>query len=829
MPATSLTLKLETQGEEDSGGESPKILVKSKLNNNTTTMMEEGKENDDRESVLSREIIELQHQLDRAHEDLQYSQSELSLLDEEKSNRIECLEERLHNMEENEVKLSETVSELEEIEKKLREKIKSYENAATAGSSDNVGVSSVKSSSTDKINELSDENQSLKSHVQQLLQRETKLQEKVADLEENLNQEQTQEQLESEELKETIRGLREKNERLVEELYKTKLENNELQEHVDQLIEDNKGDSSYEQTPFNQSRDSVNEQMTEKVKELESEIERLKDELLKAKLDAMKTLKESGDFPEGYDSLQDLQNRLKDLESKETELNNKLLHFESDNKELLQENSNLKQNLQVKQSVVSETESKLKEKIEVLQDAEEKLMEQNDVLGEANEQLKEQVARLSEKVADSQGSSEELQVKLGHMRKREQGLLQVIETIKQKHELSAKQDESEKEDTNKQQQHELNSLKEKVSILVDSESKLMDQLEEREERISTLETQIEQYKESATHYELEKVEVAEKLKRLQILEEMHEGNVKLQQIAEERIAKLEESEQVLKEKLVCMESQEKLGDNDDDGVSVENTYLQKQVLELEGVVEDYETVLQQNKTEHQQLTSKLSELEDNEKILKNKINELQVKNNELQKTVQNLQEHQQRQENGVSLLNGHCRNNNNDSELEDSPLTLSDIKSVVIPKTVDTLQSSSRRENLRSLLNDYNNSSPESSSQSLTNPVEDSQDLTYSPVDDSTIQVMSEEEVVAKLYEIQRVESVQRAKIKEMKEHLDYFRRAMEVVAAALEADAELPVLKMRPKSMDSDFETRVNELVKSEVVLKLKVLEMEKKYTILR
>ena len=45
-----------------------------------------------------------------------------------------------------------------------------------------------------------------------------------------------------------------------------------------------------------------------------------------------------------------------------------------------------------------------------------------------------------------------------------------------------------------------------------------------------------------------------------------------------------------------------------------------------------------------------------------------------------------------------------------------------------------------------------------------------------------------------------------------------------MEKDAEMPVLKVRPESVTSEIEEQVSGLVKTEIGLKIRILEYEKR-----
>jgi chromosome segregation ATPase len=777
-----------------------------------------------RESALKRQISELQQELDKAHEELRYSHDELILLEEEKNSRIDALQEQLAAMEENELKLNETVLDLEEIEKQLKQKMEKYESDGEKPE--------------DLVKNLVESEKKLEGQVQQMADYQQELIQKIQDYEKQLEEykpvkkELVDKQLNS--VNEQIKGVNiedsEQNmqdivakltiqgEQMSKEIYELKLENKELQEHIDQLI-DERDESSNEPTPLDRSKDSVKDNVAERMKELENEIENLKDQLLQAKLDAIKTLKDSEEFPDA--SLEDMNSRLKDFEHKEAEMNETLKEFEDKNKKLSEENTILK----------SQNVDRLTDTIEVLKDAEFRLLDKVEVLEDENSQLRDQVARLSVKVVDSQGSTEELQVKIGHMRKREQGLLQVIETLKEK------QSEEQGKKSPQQDSEEMMKLKEKVDILMDSESKLMDKLEERAELVENLKEQVDKYRETAHLYEMEKIETTEKLKRLNILEEMQKDHVKLQKIAQERIEELEASEKSLQDQLEQVQIK---GDEcSSSGDEAELTSLKKQVIDLEQVLEKYETRIQQNQSEQKQLLEQLNEADDNEKHLQIQINQLQQQINELTEKNVLLEKHLHKMDASLPLTLDELTSEpelikessqtglySKPKELPSSQTKTTDAQSE--PKEVVSKHDDKNSSNQKQM----NTQCDDGSHQVVEIPSlqQDTETLrTFSPLDVAAMESLPHDELVIKLQELQEVENFHRIKIREMTEHLNCFRKAMEIVALSLEKDAEIPILKMKPKSSLTDSEQRIDDLVKAEVTLKLKVLELEKRESLLK
>ena len=840
------------------------------------------------EAVLRNRVTELEHRLEAAGEEVRQAQSELLTLEEDSSKRIQSLEEQIQSMEENETRLSETVSELGEIEKDLRKKVEIYENNPTTASSGAVLSSHGKDIDglvkqeeiCDKNLKRADSEQNLRDTVEQMSVNETVLHKRLSELEDKLKR---------------YEGEKAQNTGQLPSSDSVFVPMTEVASHAD--VDTSKSNNSKSST-------NVSCQMSEN-KDCDD-------------ISAVSVSDNSEHLPAEGSSMNNLNMTLQKVEAAKTNLENEIEMLQQKNNVLVQQMQDMSEKGQKEQG-------QLHKQLEVFKTAECNLMEQVGVLEEENLTLKGQIERLSEKVSDSQGGTEELELKLSHMRKREKGLLQVIDTLKEKIDQSAAND-AESQESVKQ---EVIQLREKVDILLDGEEKLMDKLQEKEEieialrasiekyktaldqsekdkeemvdvgeglrkRLEALEEEekrsaeekktsedshkkqieeyeeilnvyemekvkrneveenlrksLEEYKQSVNQHELDKVGISEKLKRLEILEEMQEGNNKLQQIANRRIAELEASEEDLTMKVRILEQALENEDKDTGSAKMYNEqersqrilHLQREVAELESVVEDYEHQIRDGKKVQKELRMELQQAEIKEESLGVKVKQLQGRNEELLAAVQSMQEQ-------VVELQG--QNLQQKALVSSGDQSIGDIAESIGRSTV-TEEGTSQDQPLRS--NDLHCVVPEiitpASNQILLQslmPVMGKDDLStnenrgsddhrpssqpQTPVDAEMLSNMTQEEILTKLQQLQQMDGFHRIKIEELCDNLEQFRKAVEVIAVAMEADADSPVLKMKPKLRDGDFESRVNEMVKCEVALKLRVLELEKKEATLR
>ena len=133
----------------------------------------------------------LKNQIEKLQESEKNLKHQLYVLEDEKDTKIENLQEKLGNMVENEIKLSQTLNEMEEIERDLRIKISSYENLYAASGEPKV------EKFHHQIRELELAEHSLLDRLDELEQNEHVLQEKLQ-VAEKTYQERIQELEESE-------------------------------------------------------------------------------------------------------------------------------------------------------------------------------------------------------------------------------------------------------------------------------------------------------------------------------------------------------------------------------------------------------------------------------------------------------------------------------------------------------------------------------------------------------------------------------------------------------------------------------------------------------
>lgn len=395
----------------------------------------------DSDPDLLQTIQELETDLEQARTQFEEAHEEFDHHEEELQRRIRALERQvieLRDQSEDEGNVTVLEARIEELEQdlgKARERMEKVQELEQDLGNARERVDRVEELEQ-RIEQMAEKDRRLNETIEDLCKIEDGLKDRgwdeeramlrnrVKELEGIVSQYETESGEKIEELMRSVEELTTREGELVEKMYQMTLENQELQEHVDELLESESGRES----------DAVAE-LNMRIHELEAENETLKDEVLMSKLD---TISKTDDV---LDTAKELKVRVDELEQNEHELKAKIKAFG-------REIESLNEMLDIK----GRENGQLLDKIDVLSRSEDKLMEQLEYVEEQNEQLSEQLRRRP--ADDSRDDS------------REEELLAEVARLQE--ELSR--------DDNK----ELMQLRNKVDILLDTEEKLIDRLQQQE-------------------------------------------------------------------------------------------------------------------------------------------------------------------------------------------------------------------------------------------------------------------------------------------------------------------------------------------------------------
>lgn len=417
----------------------------------------------------------------------------------------------------------------------------------------------------------------------------------------------------------------------------------------------------------------------------------------------------------------------------------------------------------------AEADKKLLVQMELLQDAEEKLLEKVETLEENEGVLRRELCLVRDSQVACEEGERELHAQVSELRHTEVALQETVQDL-----------EIRKSSLEQRHEAESDKLHTKLDLLLESEEKLLDRLQELEQVEEVMKTEMNK---SAQELEQTKAELQQQTKELDnAKKEIEAKQIELEEfrhdmhVVSREKAKLEMELEKVKAELEPVKNERshlvdkvkslevEMSHNDATG-DTWMEYSRQRIEELEG--------------HEKELKHCINELEKSEAVLKMQICSVETTKKELSESENRLRE----EVNEHKIVAMSLKNTIRDLEKSESSLKtqVSNIESqnkdllLMVRSLQDKVAPSPYRLGV--------------TSERLLDPVR-----ARSPGNLDLIEDMTREEMISKIHELTRVDRFHRAKITALAENLGSFREAVEVVTVTMETDSGGLVTDVRPK-----------------------------------
>ena len=505
--------------------------------------------------------------------------------------------------------------------------------------------------------------------------------------------------------------------------------------------------------------DSEEQQIPQRIRQLETS-----EDELRAKIDAVEAKLQQ------YQSSSDAQNDVRTCELRIAELEALLRvgNDESDRQRAALETQNerirslevTKQKLTSELTDAAEAEKKLLMQMELLQDAEEKLMEKVETLEGEEASLRRELSAVRDTNVACEVGERELQEHVGELRRTEEELRSTIERLEaKKSTLEMRYDE------------ETDKLHNKLDLLLESEERLLDRLQEQEQVEEEMKKEMTK---SASELEQIKSELKQQSQELEgARREIEAKQIELETYRHDMHALSREkakSEMELEKVKVDLQSS-----------AAETSRMVEQVKLLEAAMRkndateetwmDYSRQrIEELECNEKQLKDCVNELEKSEAVLKMQVSSVEAAKDELSKSENRLREELNEQKMTAMSLKNTIR------DLEKSESSL---------KTQVANVESQNRELLTMVRSLQDKVAP--SPYRLGHSSERARSPVY-------FDGQTREEMSCKIDELTRLERFHRAKITALSENLGSFREAVEVVTVNMETESGGVMTEVKPR-----------------------------------
>ena len=478
------------------------------------------------------------------------------------------------------------------------------------------------------------------------------------------------------------------------------------------------------------------------------------EEQLRVKIDAVEAKLQQ------YQFTSEAQNDVKICEMRIVEIES-LLRVEKDDSERLrlvvEERNERVRNLEATaQRLTSELtdaeelERKLLVQMGLLQDAEEVLIEKVETLEDNEVAIKRELCILKD---SSEDGERELQGRVKELRLAEEELQEKIRQLeKRKSKLEARYEE------------ETDKLHIKLDLLLDSEEKLLDRLQEQEHVEEEMKKEM---KESAQQLEQCKAQLEQQTSELDnAKKEIEAKQIELENYRHDMHA-LSKEKSKLASALEMVQTELA-------SVMTETSHLVDKVKSLEAKMS---TNIVTEDTWMEYSRQRIDELDGHNKELKDRVNELEKCKAVLETQISSLETTKTE----LSASEGRLREEVNENKMAAMSLknTIRDLEKSEASLKTQVMNVESQNKDLLMMVRSLQDKvAPSPYKLSSVDPIRVRSPFSLDLVDD-----MTREEMISKIHELNRMERFHRAKITALSENLGSFREAVEVVTVTMDTD----------------------------------------------